>query len=143
VQFRPSQPRRTLCHDFKRENAKAHIRISLELKMTDNNEVAGSPEPVPESLRILAVYLERSLDKATSIVMMRHTTDACTVYLGDLENSREDLKQTGTITIPVANGILDSTSSGANTVQIEGQVYRFVRSFAQVGGMAAVVFSTN
>ncbi|MFL9965136.1 hypothetical protein PQR02_29595 [Paraburkholderia sediminicola] len=111
--------------------------------MTDNNELAGSPEPVPESLRILAVYLERSLDKATSIVMMRHTTDACTVYVGDPENSREDLKQIGTITIPVANGILESTSSGANTVQIDGQVYRFVRSFAQVGGMAAVVFSTN
>ncbi|MBB5428327.1 hypothetical protein HDG40_006514 [Paraburkholderia sp. JPY158] len=38
--------------------------------MTDNNELAGSSEYVPESLRTLAVYLERSLDNATSIVMM-------------------------------------------------------------------------
>ncbi|ADG14528.1 conserved hypothetical protein [Paraburkholderia atlantica] len=111
--------------------------------MTDNNELAGSPEYVPESLRTLAVYLERSLDNAISIVMMRHTPDACTVYLGDPEGSREDLKQIGTITIPAANGILESTSSGANTMQVGGQVYRFVRSFTQVGDMAAVVFSTT
>jgi hypothetical protein len=111
--------------------------------MADNNELSGIPKHVPESLRALAVYLERSLDKATSIVMMRHTTDACTVYLGDPEGSREDLKQIDTITIPVANGFLESTSSGANTVQIDGQVYRFVRSFTQVRDMAAVVFSTK
>jgi hypothetical protein len=117
--------------------------MSPELKMTNNNKLAGSPEHVPESLRTLAVYLERSLDKATSIVMMRHTTDACTVYLGEPEGARVDLKQIGTITIPVANGILESTSSGANTMQIDGQVYRFVRSFRQVGDMAAVVFSTK
>jgi hypothetical protein len=117
--------------------------MSPELKMTENNELAGSTEHVPESLRSLAVYLERSLDTATSIVMMRHTTDACTVYLGDPEGSREDLKQIGPITIPVANGFLESTSSGANTVQIDGQVYRFVRSFTQVGDMTAVVFSTK
>jgi predicted Mrr-cat superfamily restriction endonuclease len=75
--------------------------------------------------------------------MMRHTTDACTVSLGDPGNSREDLKQIGTITIPVANGILESTSSGTNTAQVDGQIYRFVRSFTQVGDMAAVVFSTK
>jgi hypothetical protein len=112
--------------------------------MADHNELAGNPEHVPEeSLRTLAVYLERSLDKATSVVMMRHTTEACTVYLGDPEGSREDLKQIGTITIPVANGILESTSSGANTVQVGDQVYRFVRSFTQVDDTAAVVFSTK
>ena len=111
--------------------------------MPGNKELAVSPEHAPESLRILAVYLERSLDKAASIVMMRHTNDACTVYLGDPEDSQEDLRQIGTITIPVANCILDSTVSGANTVQVDGSVYRFVRSFAQVGDMAAVVFSTK
>ncbi|MFL9983878.1 hypothetical protein PQR18_11435 [Paraburkholderia sediminicola] len=66
--------------------------------------LAASTECVPESLRALATYLERSLDKATSIVMMRHTTDGCTVYLGDPEGSLEDLKQIDTITIPAANG---------------------------------------
>ena len=111
--------------------------------MTDNNELAASPECIQESLRALAAYLERSLDKATSIVMIRHTNDACTVYLGDPEDSQEDLRQIGTITIQVANGILESTASGANTMQVDGSVYRFVRSFTQVGDMAAVVFSTK
>jgi hypothetical protein len=120
-----------------------HDRKSPELNMTDNNELAASPEYAPESLRTLAAYLEKSLDKATSIVMMRHAADACTVYLGDPEAPFEDLKQIGTITIPAANGILESTSSGANTVKVGDQVYRFVRSFTQVGDMAAVVFSTR
>jgi hypothetical protein len=39
--------------------------------------------------------------------------------------------------------MLESTSSGANQMQIGGQAYRFVRSFTQVGDMAAVVFSTE
>jgi hypothetical protein len=98
--------------------------------MTDNNELAAGPEYVQESLRALTAYLERSLDKATSVVLMRHATDARTVYLGDPEASLEDLKQIGTITIPAANGILESTSSGANTMQVDGQVFRFVRSLA-------------
>ena len=111
--------------------------------MPEHNELVDSPEHVPESLRTLAVYLERSLDKGGSIVMIRHTNDTCTVYLGDPENGQEDLRQLGTLTIPVANAILESTASGANTVQVGDQVYRFVRSFTQVGDMAAVVFATR
>jgi hypothetical protein len=71
-----------------------------EVKVTDDNGFAdGHPELVPESLQTLAEYLERSLDKATSIVMMRHTAGACTVYLGDPAGLREDMKQIGTIAI--------------------------------------------
>lgn len=103
----------------------------------------GHPEQVPESLRTLAEYLELALDSATSIVMMRHTESACTVYLGDPAGLREDLKQIGTITTLLANDILDSTFSGANQLQIAGQGYRFVRSFTQVGETAAVVFSAD
>jgi hypothetical protein len=115
-----------------------------EVKVTDDNGYAdGHPELVPESLQTLAEYLERSLDKATSIVMMRHTAGACTVYLGDPAGLREDMKQIGTIAISLANDMLESTSSGANQMQIGGQVYRFVRSFTQVGATAAVVFSTE
>ncbi|CAB3709555.1 hypothetical protein LMG27174_04152 [Paraburkholderia rhynchosiae] len=112
--------------------------------MTDDHNLAGDrAEQVPESLQTLAAYLERSLDAATSVVMMRHTTEVCTVYLGDPEGSREDLKQIGAISASLANGVLESTSSGVNLMQIRGQAYRFARSFTQVDGMAAVVFSTE
>ncbi|MFM0364709.1 hypothetical protein [Paraburkholderia sediminicola] len=112
--------------------------------MTDDNGLAsGHPGQVPESLQALAEYLERSLDKATSIVMMRHTAGICTVYLGDPAGRREDLSQIGAIAISLANDMLESTSSGANHMQIGGQAYRFVRSFAQVGDMAAVAISTE
>jgi hypothetical protein len=110
--------------------------------MGDNGS-ADSSRRVPESLRTLAEYLERALDGATSIVMMRHTDDACTVYLGDPAGLPEDLKQIGTIATSLANDMLESTSSGANQMRIGGQVYRFVRSFTQVGDTAAVVFSAD
>ena len=115
-----------------------------EVKVADDNGLAnGHPEQAPESLRTLAEYLERSLDKATSIVMMRHTAGVCTVYLGDPAGPREDLRQIGAIAISLANDMLESTSSGANQMPIGSQVYRFVRSFTQVGDTAAVVFSTD
>jgi hypothetical protein len=37
--------------------------------------------------------------------------------------------------------MLSLTSSGTNRIQIGDQLYRFVRSFTQVGEKAAVVFS--
>ncbi|MBC8752781.1 hypothetical protein [Paraburkholderia podalyriae] len=112
--------------------------------MTDDDNLAGDrPEQVPESLQTLAGYLERSLDGASSVVMMRHTTDVCTVYLGDPDGPREDLKQIGAISTALANRMLESTSSGVNAMQIGGQAYRFARSFTEVAGMAAVVFSTE
>ncbi|CAB3805413.1 hypothetical protein [Paraburkholderia fynbosensis] len=111
--------------------------------MTDHNELATGPEDVPESLRTLAAYLERALDSATSIVMMRPTDDVCIVYLGDPAGLREDLKQIATIATSVANSMLESTFSGVNEVQINGQLYRFARSFTQVDDMAAVVFSMD
>jgi hypothetical protein len=115
-----------------------------EVKVTDDNGLPnGHPEQVPESLHTLAKFLERALDTATSIVMMRHTAGVCTVYLGDPGGLREDLKQVGTIELSLANDMLESTSSGANQMHIGGQVYRFVRSFTQVGDTAAIVFSTD
>ncbi|MGU7816656.1 hypothetical protein [Burkholderia sp. AW49-1] len=51
----------------------------------------GSQEPVPESLPTLAEHLELALDSATSVLMMRHTTEVCTVYLGDPTSLPEDL----------------------------------------------------
>jgi hypothetical protein len=111
--------------------------------VTDQKGLAdGQPAHVPEALQTLAGYLERSLDNAASIVMLRHTAGVCTVYLGDPEGPREDLRQIGTIEVSLANDMLESTFSGPNQMSIGGQVYRFVRSFTQVGDTAAVVFAT-
>jgi hypothetical protein len=75
--------------------------------------------------------------------MTRPTSDFCIVYLGDPAGLREDLKQIGTISISLANETLELTSSGANQMHVDGQAYRFVRSFTKVGDMAAVVFSAD
>lgn len=112
--------------------------------MTNDNGLAnGHSEQTPESLQTLAEYLEQSLDKSTSIVMMRHTADICTMYLGDPAGPREELRQVGAIAISLANDILESTSSGANQMPIGGEIYRFVRSFTQIGDTPAVVFSAD
>lgn len=111
--------------------------------MANNNGVDGNVDAAPESLQTLAEFLERSLDSATSVVMMRHTANVCTVYLGDPAGPKEELKQIGTIAIALANEMLESTASGANQIQIGVQVYRFVRSFTQIGDVAAVVFSAD
>jgi hypothetical protein len=115
-----------------------------EAKVTDDDNLScDRAEPVVESLQTLAGYLERSLDAATSVVMMRHTADVCTVYLGNPEGPREDLKQIGSISTVLANGMLEATSSGANRMRIGAQAYRFARSFTQVDGIAAVIFSAE
>jgi hypothetical protein len=75
--------------------------------------------------------------------MTRHAVDICTVYLGNPTTSREDPTQIAAIPVSVANDMLELTRSGANEMQIGCQVYRFVRSFTQVGETAAVVFSTD
>src|SRR5580698_6542786 len=101
-------------------------RRPQEIKMTNDNGLAnGQAEPISESLRTLADYLEQSLDKSTSIVMIRHTADVCSVYLGDPGEASEELKQIGSIAIPIANDMLESTSSGPNRMPIGGQIYRF------------------
>ena len=112
--------------------------------MTNDNGLAnGHSEQTPESLQTLAEYLEQSLDKSSSIVMMRHTADICTMYLGEPAGPREELRQVGAIAISLANDILESTSSGANQMPIGGEIYRFVRSFTQIGDTPAVVFSAD
>ncbi|BAN26641.1 putative uncharacterized protein [Caballeronia insecticola] len=93
-----------------------------------------------QPLETLAAYLERALDKAASIVMIRHTADVCTVYIGDPAGPKDELKRIHSISNLLADKILESTSSGANRTEINGQTYRFVRSFTQVEDLAAVVF---
>ncbi|MGH8777889.1 hypothetical protein [Paraburkholderia sp.] len=96
---------------------------------------------ISESLQTLAEYLELSLDRVESVVMIRHTSDVCTVYLGDPTAPLEDLKKRGTISAACANEMLELTRSGINEMEIGDQAYRFVRTFAQIGDNAAIVFS--
>lgn len=97
--------------------------------------------PPPEALRVLAEYLELSLDAGGSLIVMRHTSDTATIYIGDAAGPREDLKRRGTITASIANDIQDVTRAGANLIEVESRTYRFFRSFAHLDEDAAVVFS--
>jgi hypothetical protein len=100
-------------------------------------------EPVCEALVTLAEYLELSLDAGGSLIIMRHTSGTATLYTGNAEGPREDLKPHGTTTAALANGILEATQVGANLLELDGRTYRFFRSFAHIGGTPAVVFSAS
>ncbi|MDR5748807.1 hypothetical protein QCE73_37130 [Caballeronia sp. LZ029] len=102
--------------------------------------VDGRPES-PEALRTLAECLERALDVATSVVLIRHVPEVCTVYLGDPSEAREKLRKVGTIPRALTDEMLMLTSSGLNQIQIGDQRYRFVRTFTQVEKVPAVVFA--
>jgi hypothetical protein len=93
------------------------------------------------AMQALAESLERALDQATNVILMRHSPDVCTVYLGDPSGPREELRKVATISRKLADEILVLTSSGPNRFQIEGQLYRFTRTFTQVDEAAAIVFS--
>ncbi|MGF6722610.1 hypothetical protein P3T43_001961 [Paraburkholderia sp. GAS41] len=98
-------------------------------------------EQPPESLRTLAEYLERSLDKGKCLVMMRHGTNVCSVYVGDPSSEENDLTAQGTVATSVADEILELTLSGANRITVGDQTYRFFRSFTHIDGVGAVVFA--
>jgi hypothetical protein len=102
----------------------------------------GSQEEAPESLRTLIKYLELSLDKGKSVVLMRHETGEFFVSLGNPADEENPLARQGSVTGAVANEILAYTTPGANLITSGDQTYRFFRSFAQVGEAGAVVFAT-
>lgn len=101
----------------------------------------GQRELVQEALQALAEYLEVSLDAGASLIVMRHTSDAATLYVGDASAPREELKRRGTVPAALANEILNVTQAGMNVMEIEGRTYRFFRSFTHMDEVAAVVFS--
>lgn len=99
--------------------------------------------PLPEALQALSEYLELSLDAGASLIVMRHTSDTATIYVGDAAGPREELKRRGTIPAAVANAMLDVTRAGMNLIEIDGKTYRFFRSFTHMDELAAVVFSSS
>lgn len=100
-------------------------------------------EPASEALLTLAEYLEVSLDTGASLVVMRHTSETATLYVGDAAGPREELKRRGTVTASLANEMLDLTRAGPNLIEIEGRTYRFFRSFTHMDDVAAVVFTST
>jgi hypothetical protein len=104
---------------------------------------ADQQAPFSEALQVLAEYLELSLDAGASLVVMRHTSDTATLYIGDATGPREDLKRRGTVAASLASEILDVTRAGANLIEIDGRTYRFFRSFAHIDEVAAIVFSST
>jgi hypothetical protein len=110
--------------------------------MATASELTSGPNGhTPEPLRALAGYLELSLDKGKCVVMMRHGTDSCSVYVGDPASEEEALTVRGTISTPVADELLQLTQVGINHLTVGDQTYRFFRSFTHVDGVGAVVFT--
>jgi hypothetical protein len=103
--------------------------------------VNGSQDEAPESLRTLVKYLELSLDKGQSVVMIRNQAGEFSVSLGNPADEENPLKRLGTIATTIAGEILAFTHPGANLITTGGETYRFFRSFAQVGESGAVVFA--
>ena len=90
----------------------------------------------------LLEFIELALDKGGHLVMVKsRTSGTCTLYVGDETMSDEDLPKCGVIQNDLADAILDSTQSGLNELSINGEAYRFMRFFTQVGRQGAVVFA--
>lgn len=109
--------------------------------MTTSSDVLnGQRDETPESVLALIKYLDLALDKGTSVVMMRHDADVCSVYVGDPADEERPLTGHGTIPAGVADEILELTHAGINRIAVGDQTYRFVRSFTHIADVGAVVF---
>jgi hypothetical protein len=101
----------------------------------------SSQEQTSESLLTLAGYLELSLDAGACVVMLRRGADVCPVYIGDPAGTPDELTRRGSISISLANEILETTHAGVNRITIGEQAYQFFRSFTQIEDSGAVVFA--
>jgi hypothetical protein len=111
-------------------------------KMATASDLPYGPQgPTPDSLQALAAYLELSLDKGKCVVMMRHGKDVCSVYVGDPANEEDVLTGHGTLSVAVADEILELTQVGVNRMTLGDQTYRFFRSFTHISDVGAVIFA--
>jgi hypothetical protein len=95
----------------------------------------------PESLRILAAYLELALDEGESVVLMRIGAHVRSVYIGDPSASLEDLRDEGVVQAEQADEILALTRIGLNRITADSQQYRFLRSVRYIADRQVVVFT--
>lgn len=94
-----------------------------------------------EALATLSEYLELALDKAGTLIMVRGQTKKSDLYVGDASAPCEEWTGCGAIRHELANAILEATRSGFNQLDINGQTYRFLRTFTQAGNHGAVIFT--
>ncbi len=105
---------------------------------TSGHHVASSVE----AMATLSEYMELALDKGGHLVMVKSGgSGSCTLYVGDETIPDESLPKCGVIQNDLANAILESTTSGLNELSINGETYRFMRFFTEVGRQGAVVFA--
>ncbi|WP_206955017.1 hypothetical protein [Trinickia acidisoli] len=108
------------------------------MKSTSGHHVASNVE----AMATLSEYLELALDKGAHLVMVKsRSSGTSTLYVGDVTLPDENLPQCGVIQNDVADAILEATGSGFNELNIDGEVYRFMRFFTEVGNQGAVVFA--
>jgi nucleoside-diphosphate-sugar epimerase len=113
-----------------------------DVKMaTGSGLVYGPQGQTPASLLALAGYLELSLEEGKCVVMMRHDTEVCSVYIGNVTGEDDELTGHGAIAAAVADEILELTQAGVNRITVGEETYRFVRSFTHIGDVGAVVFA--
>lgn len=90
----------------------------------------------------LCEYMELALDKGGHLVMMKSgASGACALCIGDETLADETPPKCGTIPNDLANAILESTKSGLNELSVNGETYRFMRFFTEIGRQGAVVFA--
>lgn len=95
-----------------------------------------------EAMATLSEYLEFALDNGGHLVMVKSRTGGTsTLYIGDVALSDEKLPSCGKIRNDIADAILESTVSGFNELNINGEAYRFMRFFTEIGNEGAVVFA--
>jgi hypothetical protein len=112
------------------------------MQMTRSNAVIYQPQAcTPESLRILARYLELALDEGESVILMRIGTQVRSVYVCDPSGALEDLTDHGVVAAFQADEMLALTRLGLNRITADDQQYRFMRSVRYIAARQAVVFT--
>ncbi|WP_233805218.1 hypothetical protein [Paraburkholderia sp. HP33-1] len=94
-----------------------------------------------DALSTLAEYLELSLDTSGSVIMMQGCDGLCAMYIGRVTEDQGHWQYFGVIAALTAGDILKMTHSGSNRIEIDGQKYRFIRSFTHFEDRGAIVFS--
>jgi hypothetical protein len=96
-----------------------------------------------EALKTLSEYLELALNRGGQLFVVKGNSGTSTLYLGETNESGVDgaLKQCGVVANTLADAMLEATESGFNQLTFNDSAYRFIRSFTDVDGRGAVVFT--
>lgn len=104
--------------------------------------ISGRHASTVEAFATLSEYLEFALDKGGHLAMVKsRSSGTSTLYVGDITQSDEDLPRCGVIRNEIADAMLEITVSGFNELSINGETYRFMRFFTEIGNQGAVVFA--